>query len=196
MRHSFSMATIALAFACAAPAAAQDAMQNAGLEEAADRVAIHDLMMRYARAHDTTNASVYADIFAADAQVMTGNGIVVQDGLDAILAGVESDRARFNPEADEATETYGAMRHLITNTTIDLYGETATGVSYVQTMVFDDVALRPAIMSVGRYEDEFVKRDGRWLIAKRKIILDWGDRELGIRVGVIPQPPADATPGE
>lgn len=167
-----------------APAGAED------LSETADRVAIQDLMMRYARAHDTTDASMYADIFAPDAQVLTQNGVVIQDGLDAILAGVESDRMRFNPDADGAPGTYGAMRHLITNTTIDLHGDTASGVSYVQTEVYDDVAKRPEILSVGRYEDEYVKRDDRWLISKRVILLDWGNQDLGARMGFGRPPPA------
>lgn len=178
-------AVVALLLASAAPAAAQDA----DFAAVADRVAIQDLMMRYARAHDTTNAAAYPDIFAEDAQIMTANGVVIQDGLQAILAGVESDRARFNPSADGSSETYGVMRHLITNTTIDLHGQTATGVSYVQTEVYDDVAKRPDILSVGRYEDEYVKRDGRWLIARRMIVLDWGNQELGVRMGFIPQAP-------
>jgi hypothetical protein len=186
-RRVTSAAAIALHLAAAGPAMAQPMDPT----EVADRVAIHDLMMRYALAHDTTNAALYPDIFAPEAQVLTQNGVVIQDGLDAILAGVESDRARFNPTADGSVETYGAMRHLVTNTTIDVHGETATGVSYVQTEVYDDVARRPAILSVGRYEDEFVKRDGRWLIARRMIILDWGDQELGVRMGFIRQAPME-----
>ena len=177
---------IALLVAAAAPTAAQDG----NLAAAADRVAIQDLMMRYARAHDTTNAAAYPDIFAEDAQILTANGVVLQDGLDAILAGVDSDRARFNPNADGSSETYGVMRHLVTNTTIELHGETATGVSYVQTEVYDEEAGRPEILSVGRYEDEYVKRGGRWLILRRVIVLDWGNQELGARMGFIRQAPA------
>jgi hypothetical protein len=37
---------------------------------------------------------------------------------------------------------------------------------------------------LGRYDDEYRKVDGQWLISKRDIVLDMGNSELGAATGL------------
>ena len=60
---------------------------------------------------------------------------------------------------------------------------TATGFCYVMTVVMrPDVG--PEILSLGRYEDEYRKVDGEWLIARRDIVMDMGNSALGQATGL------------
>jgi hypothetical protein len=75
------------------------------------------------------------------------------------------------------------MRHLITNAQITLTGDgTAEGTCYVTTVVKKgDVG--PAILSISRYADRYVKGDGEWRIERREIFLEFGNSELGAKLG-------------
>jgi 3-phenylpropionate/cinnamic acid dioxygenase small subunit len=75
------------------------------------------------------------------------------------------------------------MRHLISNAEIELTGDTtAEGTCYVTTVVRKgDVG--PAILSISRYVDRYVKADGQWRIARREIFLEFGNAELAAQMG-------------
>jgi hypothetical protein len=66
---------------------------------------------------------------------------------------------------------------------VELTGkDAARGSSYVTTLVrTPDNGL--ALLSTGRYEDEYVRRGGAWRIARRRIFLDIGDQQLGKQLG-------------
>lgn len=86
--------------------------------------------------------------------------------------------------AKDGERSFGALRHVITNSVIELTGgSAATGVCYVLTVV-NRPERGPEILSVGRYEDEYRKVDGAWLIAKRTIVMDMGNSELGKATGL------------
>ena len=96
-----------------------------------------------------------------------------------------NDRKRFNGGAKEGERSFGALRHVITNSVIELDGDTAaTGVCYVPTVV-NRPERGPEILSVGRYEDQYRKVDGQWLLAKREIVMDMGNSELGKATGLV-----------
>ena len=59
---------------------------------------------------------------------------------------------------------------------------TAEGSCYVITLV-NDAGTGPAILSFGRYEDRYRKENGEWRIAHREIKLDFGNQELGKKLG-------------
>ena len=108
-------------------------------------------------------------------------------GREALHAIGVNDRKRFNAGAKEGERSFGALRHIITNSVIELAGDTAaTGVCYVLTVV-NRPERGPEILSVGRYEDEYRKVDGAWLIAKRTIVMDMGNSELGKATGLFGQ---------
>jgi ketosteroid isomerase-like protein len=158
--------------------------QAATLEEQlADRLLIQEVQNRYALAHDLTDPSMYASVFTEDAELVSA-GRVLAKGREAMYAIGENDRKRFNADAAEGERSFGVMRHIVTNSVIDLTGEdTARGFCYVLTIVNAE-GVGPQIMSVGRYEDEFKKVDGRWLISHREIVMDMGNQDLARQIGL------------
>jgi hypothetical protein len=126
---------------------------------------------------------MYAGVFTEDAELYSG-GRMLAKGREAFHAIGVNDRKRFNAGAAEGERSFGALRHVITNAVIELTGgTTATGVCYVMTVVMRPEG-GPEILSLGRYEDEYRKVDGEWLISKRVIVLDMGNSELGAATGL------------
>lgn len=156
---------------------ATTAVRAESQQDVLDRFLIHELQSRYALAHDLTDPALYAAVFTEDAQLF-GAGRLLAKGRDALHAIGVNDRKRFNAAAKEGERSFGALRHVITNSVIELAGDgAATGVCYVLTIV-NRPEHGPEILSVGRYEDEYRKVAGTWLIAKRTIVMDMGNSEL------------------
>jgi hypothetical protein len=152
-------------------------------DQLSDRLLIQEVQNRYALAHDLTDPSLYAGVFTEDAELV-GAGRVLAKGREALYAVGESDRKRFNADAAEGERSFGVMRHVITNSVIDLTGpDSARGFCYVLTIVNAE-GVGPQIMSVGRYEDEFRKVDGQWLISRREIVMDMGNQDLARQIGL------------
>jgi len=152
-------------------------------QEVLDRFLINELQSRYALAHDLTDPAMYASVFTEDAELY-GAGRLLAKGREALHAIGVNDRKRFNAGAKEGERSFGALRHVITNSVIELEGgNAATGVCYVLTVV-NRPERGPEILSVGRYEDQYRKVDGEWLIARREIVMDMGNAELGKATGL------------
>jgi hypothetical protein len=152
-------------------------------DQLADRLLIQEVQNRYALAHDLTDPAMYASVFTEDAELI-GAGRVLAKGREALYAVGESDRKRFNADAADGERSFGVMRHVVTNSVVDITGEdTATAFCYVLTIVNED-GVGPQIMSLGRYEDEFRKVDGQWLISRREIVMDMGNQALARQIGL------------
>lgn len=168
--------TALLCLALCAPLALADAES-----ELLDRLQIMELQSRYALAHDLTDPTGYAAVFTEDAELI-GSGRVLAKGREALHAVAVNDRKRFNQGLPEDVRSFGVMRHVVTNSVIDITGaETAKGLCYVLTIA-NRTDEGPQILSVGRYEDEFRKVDGQWLIARREIVMDMGNDALAAQV--------------
>jgi len=182
MRAILSRGTLAYLFVSAVLLPI-NAVRAESQQEVLDRFLISELQSRYALAHDLTDPAMYASVFTEDAELYAA-GRLLAKGRQALHAIGVNDRKRFNAGAKEGERSFGALRHVITNSVIELDGDTtATGVCYVMTVV-NRPERGPEILSVGRYEDEYRKVDGEWLIAKREIVMDMGNSELGKATGL------------
>jgi hypothetical protein len=152
-------------------------------EQVMDRFLIQELQSRYALAHDLTDPDMYAGVFTEDAELYSGDRLLAK-GREAFRTIGVNDRKRFNADAAEGERKFGALRHVLTNSVIDLGSDTtATGFCYVMTVVVRPGG-GPEILSLGRYEDDYRKVDGEWLIAKRRIVMDMGNSALGAATGL------------
>ncbi|HSG33157.1 MAG TPA: nuclear transport factor 2 family protein, partial [Sphingomonadaceae bacterium] len=123
----------------------------------------------------------YAGLFTQDGEIAVGELVVVK-GHDALLGQAERDHERYSIELPNG-ETTSLMRHLISNTVVGtIDGDHATGTSYVTTIIRDG-EVGPKILSIGRYLDTFVREKGQWKIARRTIVIDFGNPELGRKYG-------------
>lgn len=152
------------------------------LQQVADRMLIRELMDRYGTVHDSGTPDEYADLFAPDGEIAIGGGAVVVKGREALLAQAQRDHDRYGVTDDQGRWS-SIMRHLISNAQVTITGDgTAEGTCYVTTVVRrGDVG--PAILSISRYVDRYVKTDGQWRIQHREIFLEFGNNELAVQMG-------------
>ena len=172
---------LSLAILLAAPAGlvAADSLQTI-----ADRTLIRELMDRYGIVHDSGSPEEYADLFTADGEIAVAPGApAIVKGREALMAQARRDHERFGTEPAANGKTTSIMRHLISNSQIAITGkDSATGICYVTTVVKKgDVG--PAILSISRYTDRYLKRKGEWRIQRREITIEFGNGALGKQLG-------------
>lgn len=156
----------------------------------ADRTAITDLIVRYAKGRDTTEPEIYRQIFAPDATIGVGEHVLSRS-LDDIIAKVENDKKRFNPGYEPGLTTWAKMLHEVSNILIEIDGDRATSEYYVKTLAYNEAAKRPELMSVAHNSDSYERRDGRWWIVASRIGYGWEGEELGKALQVGPWTPAE-----
>jgi ketosteroid isomerase-like protein len=133
--------------------------ENDLLRTMADRMAIHDCLIRYCRAVDRLDRELLLSVYHADA--IDDHGVFV-GGPEAFADWVIAYHAR----AQHATQ------HIITNHSCDLDGDVAHTETYYMFAAMN-VAGAPLTLSGGRYIDRFERRNGRWAIAVRKVVGEW-----------------------
>jgi hypothetical protein len=138
--------------------------------ELADRLAIRGLVDAYAHCADRRDAEGQKSLFTADTHFVV---YMDGDGTDPSqeLNGREALTAVF---AD--LNRYDATTHFNGQSTIALHGDSATGESYCLAHHLSTKGGERKLMVASlRYRDTFVKRDGAWLFAERKLYVDWTD---------------------
>lgn len=89
-------------------------------------------------------------------------------------------RTDLKPVFDNLRQ-YEATTHFNGQSTVVLDGAAAKGESYcLAHHVLVQDAHRSLMVASIRYLDTFVKRDGRWLVSERRLMVDWIEtRSLG-----------------
>ncbi len=133
-----------------------------------------DLAGRYAVAVDERDPAALAAVFTADAELvlpptLTGAGVVVTVGADAITEAILGAVAHLI-----------GTRHEVYQVVVDVAGDTATGVVYCTAHHLyrgrDD---RSHDQSVAiRYRDRHRRVDGRWLFARRELVVDFVENRV------------------
>ena len=132
-----------------------DAMAELSAE---DRVAIGELLASYCYAIDLGRWETLPQLFTDDCRLDFGATMGVHEGREGLRAFTDSLRAASI-----------RMRHYLTNVVIAGDGERARAESYVLAFVGEPGTLR---QTTGRYEDELVKRGGRWAIRVRRAVIE------------------------
>ena len=136
--------------------------------ELGDRLAIRTLVDAYARCADRRDADAQKALFTEDTHFvvyMDGEGTEPSQGLNG--------REALTPVFADLNR-YEATTHFNGQSTITLEGDRATGESYcLAHHLFTEGDERKLMVASLRYHDTFVKRDGAWLFAERKLYVDW-----------------------
>jgi 3-phenylpropionate/cinnamic acid dioxygenase small subunit len=137
-----------------------------------DRQAIETTLVRYSTGLDTFDADVYASVFTEDAEfTMEGKVFRGRDEIRKVVADMKADRAKRSADSDPANDPPPIMHHVMTNAVIDIVSaDTARHHCYWMTVSGGPQLYSFRVAAEGRYEDELVKRDGKWLIHRRKIV--------------------------
>jgi ketosteroid isomerase-like protein len=138
-------------------------------EEAADRLAIRQLVEAYAHCADRRDAKGQMSLFAADTRF-----VVYMDAKDPKPSQELRSRDALAPVFAELNQ-YAATMHFVGQSTIfALSGDHATGETYciAHHLTVSD-GKRRLMLAYLRYLDTFAKTDGTWLFAERLLYVDW-----------------------
>jgi SnoaL-like domain len=136
--------------------------------EEADRLAIRELVDAYAHCADRRDAEGQKSLFTEDTHF-----VVYMDGQDSEPTQVLDGRDALTPVFDDLRR-YQATVHFNGQSTIALEDNRATGESYcIAHHLFTDDDGRKLMIAWLRYGDTFVKVDGVWRFAERKLYVDW-----------------------
>jgi ketosteroid isomerase-like protein len=138
-------------------------------QEAADRLAIRELIDAYAHCADRRDAKGQMALFTGDTRFL-----VFMDATAAEPTQELHGRESLAPVFDDLNQ-YIATMHFNGQSTILLDGDRATGESYClahHLKVGQDGQRTMMIASI-RYLDELVKQDGQWLFAERRLMVNW-----------------------
>ena len=137
--------------------------------EAADRLAIRELVESYAHCADRRDAKGQMSLFTADTHF-----VVYMNAKDPKPSQELYSREALAPVFDDLNR-YAATMHFVGQSTIlSLTGDRATGEAYTLAHHLTvDGAKRSLMIAALRYGDTFVKKDGAWLFAERKLYVDW-----------------------
>jgi hypothetical protein len=144
-------------------------------EEAADRLAIRELVDAYARCADRREAEAQKALFTEDTHF-----VVYMSGAGAEPTEDLHGREQLTPVFD-ALKQYEVTMHFNGQSTVAIDGARATGESYcIAHHVFSADGERKIMLAFLRYLDSFVKQGSAWLFAERNLYLEFSDtRALG-----------------
>lgn len=130
-------------------------------QEMEDRVALKDLVDRYATESDRNNQDFYREIFRPDIKLKVYFGETL--GMD--IDNVEDMIAKY--------KAFGAAKasfHQNGQQVVDFIDAThATGICYaIATLVTEEEGKDKLTLHAVRYYDHYVKVEGRWWIAERE----------------------------
>jgi uncharacterized protein (TIGR02246 family) len=131
-----------------------------------DVIAIEQLLNRYCHKLDGGDVAAVMALFADDAVLLPEyEGSERYQGREAI----EAWYRRYSTRAGESVR---GLRHKISTAMIDVDGDHARSVCYLDADSVDP-STGARSLAGGRYEDELVRRDGVWLIYRRRIVVDY-----------------------
>ena len=143
--------------------------------EAADRLAIRQLIDAYAHCADRRDAKGQMALFTADTVFQ-----VFMDSRSAEPTQTLHGRDALAP-VFENLNTYQATTHFNGQSAVEIEGDTAKGESYcIAHHLTVEGEKRTLMIASIRYIDTFSKKNGAWLFAERKLMVDWTDTRSSV----------------
>ena len=140
------------------------------MREFEDKMALRELVDTFSILADKKEARKQADLFTENATVET----YISGKLATKLTGKEGIASTFENFLKNFTVVY----HFNGQHLVSIQGDRATGTLYCLTYLFDTENGKSVKTSIGvRYHDEYVRKNGTWLISKRVSFFDWLEKE-------------------
>ena len=142
--------------------------------EAADRLAIRELIEAYAHCADRRDAKGQMALFTADTHF-----VVYMNAKDSTPSMELHSREVLAPVFADLNK-YDATTHFVGQSTIfTLTDDRATGEAYcLAHHVTVNGGTRRLMVASLRYLDTFVKTDGGWVFSERLLYVDWVDERV------------------
>jgi len=137
--------------------------------EAADRLAIRELIEAYAHCADRRDGNGQMSLFTADTHF-----VVYMNAKDPKPSQELNSREALAPVFADLNK-YAATMHFVGQSTIlSLTPDKGTGEAYcLAHHLTVDGGKRSLMIAALRYYDTFAKMDGAWLFAERLLYVDW-----------------------
>jgi ketosteroid isomerase-like protein len=145
------------------------------LAEAADRLAIRELVEAYAYCADRRDAAGQMALFTPDTHF-----VVYMDAKNPTPSQEFHSREALAPVFADLNKYQATMHFVGQSTILSLADNRATGQAYcLAHHLTVDGDKRRLMIAALRYLDTFAKVDGVWLFAERRLYVDWiEDRTL------------------
>ena len=142
--------------------------------EAADRLAIRELVEAYAHCADRRDANGQMSLFIVDTHF-----VVYMNAKDPQPAQELHSREELAPVFADLNK-YAATMHFVGQSTIlSLTADRGTGEAYcLAHHITIEGEKRQLMIAALRYYDTFMKMDGVWLFAERLLYVDWIERRV------------------
>ncbi|MFC7642802.1 nuclear transport factor 2 family protein [Streptosporangium lutulentum] len=139
------------------------------LDRVESELAIQRLIHEYCHGADKQDLERFAAIWDDDAAWVTSPDQRF-DGIEAICAAVQEQWAAFKE-----------MHHWTANFVVDIDGDRAVGEAdvAVRVQLTDGTWVRGG----GTYQDVYVRRDGRWRVARREVVSSFEEDPLPPGIG-------------
>jgi SnoaL-like protein len=137
--------------------------------EAADRLAIRELIEAYARCADRRDAKGQMSLFTSDTHF-----VVYMNARDPKASQELNSREALAPVFADLKK-YAATMHFVGQSSIlSLTDDRGTGEAYcLAHHLTVEGDKRRLMIAALRYYDTFVKMDGSWMFAERLLYVDW-----------------------
>jgi 3-phenylpropionate/cinnamic acid dioxygenase small subunit len=134
-----------------------------------DRMEITELVHCYATGVDSRDWKLFRSIFTDEIEVWLGSA----SGAPAVLRRVTADR--FTERASRIIGRFAVTQHLLSNHRIEVKGDAATCVVYMQARHFPrKEEADPAVWDIGGYYTPHLARTAEgWKIAKYTLTVTW-----------------------
>ena len=136
-----------------------------------DEAAIRRVIDRYCHAVDRGSADDVAALFHPNGRLVVS--LEDNDGYN----GREAVREWYANYHKHFRARLTHLRHKISNIQIDLNGDEARVVSYMDADLVAKGETTPR-QAIGRYDDRFVRDGGEWYFAERAIVVYYADERL------------------
>jgi ketosteroid isomerase-like protein len=137
--------------------------------EAADRLAIRELVEAYAHCADRRDAKAQMALFTPDTHF-----VVYMNATDSTPSQEHHSREALAPVFNYLNKYVATMHFIGQSTIFSLTDHQASGETYTLAHHLTvDGEKRSLTIAALRYADTFVKTDGTWLFAERRLYVDW-----------------------
>lgn len=132
-----------------------------------DRAEIENMSNRYMVAVDAGDIETVMSTWAEDGVLEWIGG--VENGAAEIREAMSNFGGGRKVEIPEGATSRPRTRHQIINHVIDVNGDTAKTTAYWFAMTNNTPQKDVQLLYMGHYEDDLVRRNGRWLFKKRRV---------------------------
>ncbi len=137
--------------------------------EAADRLAIRELIEAYAHCADRRDAKGQMALFTEDTHF-----VVYMDAKDPKPTQALRGRDSLAPVFADLNQYTATIHFLGQSTILTLADGAASGEVYCMAHHLSiDGTTRSLMIAALRYADLYIKKDGEWLYAERRLYVDW-----------------------